>query len=42
MRVATEPRARSVGLDEIGPERHIALVEGDERLPAVHREGVLV
>ena len=28
-----------IGLDEIGRERHVALVEGDERLPAVQGAG---
>src|SRR5207302_7053334 len=32
----------AIALDELGRERHIALIEGDQGLPAVHREWVLV
>ncbi len=40
--VATARRVPSGRLDELGRERQIAFVKGDERLPAVHREGVLM
>jgi hypothetical protein len=32
----------AVGLDELGREQHIALIKGDQRLPAVHRKWMLV
>jgi hypothetical protein len=37
-----EPRAALVALDQRGHERHAALVERDQRLPAVRSEGMLV